>query len=67
MNSIFGFGKLVFSFLTMSRATPNVKDAALPPATRMTLSAAFAKFGTAPYGPSNEARRLAFGCFTAKS
>jgi hypothetical protein len=48
MKSIFGFGKLWDSFLTMSRATPNVKDAPLPPAINITLSAHFAKFGTVP-------------------
>jgi hypothetical protein len=55
------------SFLAIPKATPKVKEAPLPPAIRMTLSAAFAKLGTAPYDPSNEARRLAPGYFTAKS
>ena len=53
------------SFFNMSNATANVKDAPLPPATKMTLSATLAKFGIAPYGPSIEARREAPGCFEA--
>lgn len=40
----FGFSKLLSSFLTMSRATPNVNEAPLPPAMNITLSAVFEKF-----------------------
>lgn len=52
-------------FLIMSNATPNVKDAPLPPATKITLSATVAKLGIAPYGPSIDALRESPGCFKA--
>lgn len=47
------------------RATPTVKVAPLPPATRITCSN-FAKLGRVPYGPSHEAVRRAPGLFDAR-
>lgn len=64
MNSMIGLG-LLPSFLIISSAMPNVNEAPLPPAMRITLSAVLEKFGMAPYGPSIEALKIASGFFIA--
>jgi len=53
------------SFLSISKATPKVKEAPLPPAMRIILSADLVRSGVAPYGPSIDARNDTPGFFFA--